>query len=114
MHFLFVIDPLDSLNLATETSLLLIEEMERRGHATSVATLTDLYLTDRGAGVRAATIRLLPGRQPFYALGAARDQPFTDFDLVLMRKDPPVDTAYLAATFVLEHAAAVVAVVNDP
>lgn len=114
MHFLFVIDPLDSLNLATETSLLLIEEMARRGHSVSVATVPDLYLTERGAGVRAAAIRLQPTHRPFYELGPSRDHPFTDFDLVLMRKDPPVDTAYLAATFVLEHAAAVVPVVNDP
>ena len=114
MRFLFIIDPLDSLNLATETSLLLIEEMARRGHSAAVATLPDLYLTEHGAGVRAAAIRLRPSGQPFYALGAAADHPFTDFDLVLMRKDPPVDTAYLAATFILERAAAVVPVVNDP
>ncbi len=114
MHFLFVIDPLESLNLATETSLLLIEEMARRGHTTSVATLPDLYLTEQGAGVRAALITLDLSRQPFYALGPAADHPFTDFDLVLMRKDPPVDAEYVAATFVLERAAAVVPVVNDP
>lgn len=114
MHTLFIIDPLDSLNLATETSLLLVEEMARRGHTASVATLSDLYLTEHGAGVRAATIRLQPTGRPFYELGRSGDHPFADFDLVLMRKDPPVDTAYLAATFVLERAAAVVPVVNDP
>jgi glutathione synthase len=114
MHTLFIIDPLESLNLATETSLLLIEEMARRGHTASVATLPDLYLTERGAGVRAAAIRLQPACRPFYELGPSRDHLFADFDLVLMRKDPPVDTAYLTATFVLERAAAVVPVVNDP
>lgn len=114
MHVLFVIDPLDSLNLTTETSVLLMEELARRGHTAAVATLPDLYLTEQGAGTRAATIRLRPSSHPFYELGAARDHPFTDFDLVLMRKDPPVDTAYLAATHILERAAAVVPVVNDP
>ena len=114
MHVLFVIDPLDTLNRATETSLLLMEELARRGHTSAVATLPDLYLTEAGAGVRAAAIRLRPSGDPFYELGAAADHPFTAFDLVLMRKDPPVDTAYLAATFVLEHATTVVPVVNDP
>ena len=114
MRVLFVIDPLETLNLTTETSLLLMEELARRGHSTAVATLADLYLTESGAGVRAATIRLRPSGQRFYELGAAVDCAFTEFDLVLMRKDPPVDTAYLAATFVLERAAAVVPVVNDP
>ena len=114
MHVLFVIDPLHTLNLATETSLLLIEEMARRGHTTAVATLPDLYLTESGVGVRARSIILDLSRQPFYQLGATADHPFTDFDLVLMRKDPPVDAAYLAATFILERAATVVPVINDP
>ncbi len=114
MHFLVIIDPLDTLNLATETSLLLIEEMARRGHAAAVATLPDLYLSERGAGVRAQSITLDLQRQPFYQLGPATEHAFADFDLVLMRKDPPVDADYLAATFVLERAAADVPVVNDP
>jgi glutathione synthase len=114
MHVLFIIDPLDTLNLTTETSVLLMEELARRGHTNAVATLPDLHLTEAGAGVRARAIRLRPEGQPFYELGTPADRAFTDFDLVLMRKDPPVDTAYLAATFILEHAAAVVPVVNDP
>jgi glutathione synthase len=114
MHVLFVIDPLATLNLSTETSLLLMEELVRRGHSVAVATLPDLFLTEQGAGVRAAAIRLRLSAQPFYELGAAVDRAFTEFDLVLMRKDPPVDTAYLAATFILERAAGVVPVVNDP
>jgi glutathione synthase len=114
MRFLFVIDPLDTLNLSTDTSLLLIEELARRGHQASVATLSDLYLGEPGAGVRAQGIVLDLRRRPFYQLGSAGDHAFTDFDLVLMRKDPPVDAEYLFATFVLERAAESVPVVNDP
>jgi glutathione synthase len=114
MHCLFIIDPLETLNLATETSLLLMQEMTRRGHQTSVATLPDLYLTERGAGVRARTIALDAADQSFDQVGAPADRAFGDFDLVLMRKDPPVDADYVVATHVLERAAAVVPVVNDP
>ncbi|MBP1689022.1 MAG: gshB [Deltaproteobacteria bacterium] len=114
MHFLFVIDPLDTLNLSTDTSLLLIEEMARRGHQASVATVADLYLDERGAGVRAQGIAIDLRRRPYYHLASAGDHAFTDFDLVLMRKDPPVDADYLFATFMLERAAEVVPVVNDP
>jgi glutathione synthase len=114
MHCLFIIDPLDTLNLATETSLLLMQEMGRRGHLCSVATLPDLYMDQRDAAVRARAIALDFEQRPFYRLGAAADLAFTAFNLVLMRKDPPVDTDYLAATFVLERAAAAVPVVNDP
>jgi glutathione synthase len=114
MHVLFVIDPLDTLNLTTETSLLLVEELARRGHRSSVATVADLYLSDQGAGVRAQSVTLALSEHPFYTLGAAIEHHFGDFDLVLMRKDPPVDAHYIAATFVLERAAVVVPVINDP
>jgi glutathione synthase len=114
MRFLFVIDPLDTLNLTTETSLLLIEEMARRGHEAAVATLPDLYLDERGAGVRARSIALDLTRRPFYELGGPAELRFGAFDLILMRKDPPVDADYIIATFVLEQAAAEAPVVNDP
>jgi len=114
MHVLFVIDPLSTLNLATETSLLLIEELARRGDRASIATLVDLYATESGAGVRSQSIRVDLGREPFYELDTAQDGPFSRFDLVLMRKDPPVDADYIAATFLLERAAAEVPVLNPP
>jgi glutathione synthase len=114
VHFLFIIDPPETLNLATETSLLLIEEMARRGHRAAVALLSDLYLSERGAGVRSQSITIDLGRRPFYQLEALADHAFSDFDLVLMRKDPPVDAEYIFATFVLQHAREQVPVVNDP
>lgn len=114
MHFLFIIDPLETLNLATETSLLLIEEMARRGHRASVALLADLCLGEHDAWVRAQGITVDLGRRPFYQLDAPGDHAFSDFDLVLMRKDPPVDAEYIFATFILERAREQVPVVNDP
>lgn len=114
MHVLFIIDPLHTLNLTTETSLLLMEELQQRGHAASVATLPDLYLSETSAGVRSTCIRLNMTRQPFYHLDAADDGPLSRFDLVLMRKDPPVDADYITATFALERATRDVPVLNDP
>lgn len=43
-RFLFVMDPFETLNLATETSLLLMEELLTRGHAVLWAELSDLVL----------------------------------------------------------------------
>ena len=114
MRILYVIDPLDSLNLETETSLLMMEEAARRGHENSISTIDDLYLTEHAARARTHPIALDLARRPFYRLGDAHDRALGEFDLILMRKDPPVDARYLAATFVLERAAALVPVINDP
>jgi glutathione synthase len=114
MRTLYVIDPLANLNLETETSLLIMEEAARRGHANLISTIDDLYLSDTHARACTRTITLDLTQQPFYQLGNECDIALDELDLVVMRKDPPVDAAYLAATFILECAAARVPVINDP
>ncbi len=42
--------------------------------------------------------------EPWYSAGEARWQPLSQFQRVWMRKDPPVDEAYLYATHLLELA----------
>ena len=37
-----------------------------------------------------------------------------EFDVILMRKDPPVDVSYLHATWILDHARGKTVLVNDP
>lgn len=114
MRTLFVIDPLETLNLETETSLLLIEELARRGHEPWVATTHDLYLSAGTAGARAHPIRVDLSRPPFFELGAAAERVLGDFRLIMMRVDPPVDATYLFATHVLEQAGDSTLVINDP
>lgn len=114
VRWLFVIDPLDTLNLETETSLLMMEEAARRGHESSIATINDLFLLGDEARAETRTISVDLNARPFYRLGPPRDVALSGYDLVLMRKDPPVDATYLGATFILEHASAVVPVINDP
>jgi glutathione synthase len=114
MRFLYIVDPLDSLNLETETSLLLMEEAARRGHENLFATIDRLYVLAGEARGVVQSIRLDLSQRPFYRLGEPADVALDACDLVLMRKDPPVDAAYAAATFILERAAVKVPVVNDP
>src|SRR6202158_4118183 len=97
MDVLFILDPLDSLNLTTETSLLLIEELARRGHGAAVGGLPDLYLTERGAAVRARTIAVDVTRQPFYRLGPDTEQRFGGFNLALMCRVAPVGSDFICA-----------------
>ncbi len=113
-RFLFVIDPLANLNLETETSLLLAQELQHRGNACFIATLPDLSLTERGACFRVRPIEVDLGGTPPYRVGEPQRLAAHEVDLILMRKDPPVDAAYVAATYILEHAARETTVVNDP
>ncbi|MDO5769998.1 MAG: glutathione synthase, partial [Psychrobacter sp.] len=62
---------------------------------------------------QSVTVRRDPN--DFYTLGDKVTQAITDYDVILMRKDPPFDMRFIYATYLLDHAkAAGILVVNDP
>jgi glutathione synthase len=114
LELLFILDPLEVLILETETSLLMIREAARRGHVNHVAYVRDLYLRDREARALARSIEIDETTRPYWRFGPRADRPLATFDIVLMRKDPPVDATYHAALTILERAREAVPIVNDP
>jgi glutathione synthase len=49
-------------------------------------------------------ITLTGDEDPWYRIASPRETPLDEFDVVLMRKDPPFDTEYVASTWLLELA----------
>ncbi|SBO44912.1 glutathione synthase [Cyanobium sp. NIES-981] len=127
---LFVIDPISRLKPAKDSTVALMQAAQRAGRPVWVATPADLSAREAAAGpghgawVRAEPVELaaispeLEGwrvPEPWYRLGQARPLPLTAFAHVWMRKDPPVDEAYLYATHLLDLAERQgVAVINRP
>ena len=97
---LFIVDPVARLRPEKDSSVALMQAGERAGEAIWVAEQSDLAATANGPQVRATPIRT----EPWYALGEPSWQPLERFERVWMRKDPPVDEAYLYATHLLELA----------
>lgn len=98
---LFIIDPPERLDPPTDTTLAIMRESRRRGHEVAYTTLDGLALT--GAGLR-ATVRWVDfGAAELFSAGAPCDLDLSrGCDLLWMRKDPPVDLAYLHATLLLD------------
>ena len=103
MKLAFILDPLDSLKIAKDTSVAIMREAARRGHALFVAEQGDLLLRDGRARLQAAPITLQTGAD-WYTLGAKTEHAPEDFDAILMRKDPPFDSEYVYSTYLLELA----------
>ena len=105
---LFVIDPIARLNPAKDSSVALMQAALRAGVQVWVAGPADLSAAEgaavgHGAWVQAQPLQAQPpGADPWYALGEPQRLPLTAFAHVWMRKDPPVDEAYLYATHLLE------------
>jgi glutathione synthase len=119
---LFVIDPITRLNPAKDSSVALMQAAERAGLSVWVCSPADLSAAERpgpGAGrghgtwVLARPVVLEPMPvvagawqvpQPWFRLGEPQRLPLDAFAHVWMRKDPPVDEAYLYSTHLLELA----------
>ncbi|GAB4165521.1 MAG: glutathione synthase [Rhodocyclaceae bacterium] len=106
MRFAFVLDPLERLKAAKDTSVAMMRELQGRGHALWAIRREDLSWHEGVAEARATEVRLTAGDTQWFAAGARARRPLAEFDAVLMRQDPPFDLEYLAATWLLERAEA--------
>ncbi len=116
MRLLFIVDPLDRLHLHGDTSYALMLEAAARGWDVWTCQLEHLGLVGDDAIADASPTIVMPATTPreAFQIEAARTQRLADFDVVLMRKDPPLDVNYLHATWILEHARHKTLLVNDP
>ena len=92
-------DPYDTLNLETETSLLLMDELKQKGHAVYWIEPDVLYLMqDQVIG----EVRPVESVSPF-RLGPAEEQELENFDSLLIRNDPPFDVNYYHLMLILDY-----------
>ena len=114
MRLAFILDPLDRLKPYKDTSLAIMREAAKRGHEVFVSFQGDMFL--RHEQVRFLVHGLRFTESPaWYALEDKMEYAPSEFDAVLMRKDPPFDNEYLYSTYLLELAAMQGAcVLNDP
>lgn len=102
MNILFILDPLPSLKIYKDTSIAIMREASRRGHALFVSMQHDLFLRGDQARIISQAFKFT---DQGYALDAAHEHVPADFNAIIMRKDPPFDNEYLYSTYLLEIAA---------
>lgn len=100
MKLLFIVDPLDGLKPYKDSSVAMMRAATARGHAVFATEARQLYVKD---GITRATCVTLDVRatDDWYRVIETSDCVLKDFDAVVMRTDPPVDTDYLLATHLL-------------
>lgn len=111
-----VMDPIGSITPYKDTTLAMLLECQRRGWSLHYLELGDLWLQDGNACGRWRALDVRDDNQDWFTLGAAGEGELGQhLDVILMRKDPPFDTEYIYATYLLERAErAGVLVVNRP
>ncbi|GIU25512.1 glutathione synthase [Shewanella sp. MBTL60-007] len=110
-----VMDPISGINIKKDSSFAMLMAAQSRGYQLFYMEMSDLALVNGQAmaTMRALTVKDDP--EQWYQLEEAIDTPLADLDVILMRKDPPFDTEFIYATYMLERAEEQgVLIVNKP
>ncbi len=111
-----IMDPITGINPKKDTTLGLLLAAQAKGFELYYLEMADLSMR---AGEPSGVMRSLVVHEStshwYDFTGEPVSRPLGDLDVILMRKDPPFDTEYIYATYLLERAQAAGAlVVNDP
>jgi glutathione synthase len=109
-----VMDPIEDISFKKDSSLAMLLAAQKRGWQIEYMEQHDLYLA--GGQARAHTRDLTVHMDPenWFSFGASQDRALGDLDVILMRKDPPVDREFLMATYILGAAEQQGALVVNP
>jgi glutathione synthase len=116
MRILVVCDPPANFELAGDTTYALMLEASRRGHELWTCQPGHLGLEhdDPIAEAQLTLVREAETPAAAFAFQERTAIPLEATDMVWMRKDPPVDVAFLHATWILERARGKTLLINDP
>jgi glutathione synthase len=110
-----LMDPIGAIKVAKDTSFAMLLEAQRRGHELYYLEQGDLAVRDGTPWARLAPLKVKDDPSAWFTLGEAQWRDLRELDVVLMRKDPPVDPQFVYDTMVLELAQrGGVKVINDP
>ncbi|CAG21453.1 glutathione synthase [Photobacterium profundum] len=99
-----VMDPIESINIKKDSSFAMMMEAQRRGWEIHYMEMNDLSLEQGKAVARTRVVSLKEDPNGWFEFQSEQEIALSDLDAVLMRKDPPFDTEYIYATYILERA----------
>ncbi len=112
MKFAFIIDPIAKLDPTHDTSVAFMEAAQVLGHEVWITQIDRLSIVNGKAWAFVDRITLKPVQlgenrwiadEHWFSLKEPTFRSLEEMDAVFLRKDPPVDTAYLYATYILDY-----------
>jgi glutathione synthase len=99
-----VMDPISQVNVKKDSSMAMMFEAQKRGYEIYYMEMKDLYLDQGQCRATAQKLKVFDNAEHWYELDEVNDIAVSELDAVLMRKDPPFDTEFIYATYMLERA----------
>ena len=107
-------DPIEGINIEGDTTFLMMESAQARGHSLFVYTTDTLAMDEGRVSARGRDVTVQRTKGDHARLGEHRRVDLAAFDVILLRQDPPFDMNYIDSTFFLEKVHPKTLVVNDP
>jgi glutathione synthase len=104
MRLAIILDPLEHIKTYKDSTFAVMREAAGRGHALFVMEQQEVWLEAGCVVCRARQLDLIDDALRWYSVEEPVVLPLTEFDAVLMRKDPPFDMEYVFSTYLLELA----------
>lgn len=112
MRVAIQMDPVENINIDTDTTFALGLEAQRRGYQLYYYTPRQLQFMDGLIYAYGHRLSLKRQKGAHADLGLREKLDLRKFDVVLIRQDPPFDMAYITNTHILEMLPASVLVIN--
>ena len=107
-------DPLEAIKIEGDTTVLMMLTAQARGHSLFVYTPDRLVLEEGRVFARGRSVTVKDAKGDHAAFGDWELVDLSDFDVVLLRQDPPFDMAYITSTHFLDVIHPKTLVVNNP
>src|ERR1700761_3346911 len=99
-----VMDPIEHIKPAKDSTLAILVAAQARGWELFYAELHDLSLRDGIAWGRLAPLKVFDDLRAWFERGTPQMAKLGEFDVILMRKDPPFDMEFIYSTYILGRA----------
>ena len=107
-------DLISSINIKTDTTLLLALEAQRRGYKIYYYETKNLTFLNNKVYALCQEIEFNESKKKFYSIKDTKTADLSKVSFIFMRQNPPFNMDYITATFLLERISNKTQIINDP
>jgi len=107
-------DPIQKINVKTDTTLLLALEAQRRGYTIYYYETKDLTFSNDAVYALSKEVQFNKDKTKFYSIKNQKLLNLSKTNFILMRQNPPFNMDYITATFLLEKISKKTTIINNP
>lgn len=110
-----LMDPIDKINIKKDSSFAMCLAIQARGWDLFYFEASDLFVQQGRPIAETHSLTVKEDPQSWFTLSKKQSRYLNEFDVILMRKDPPFNMSYIYTTYMLELAEKEgVLIVNKP